>query len=83
MEIKLKPQQEAWLKAHVADGAYESVEDAVRQLLDERIAEEQDDLDWAKPYLDEGRAELDRGELITQAEFSRLMAERLKALRDE
>jgi antitoxin ParD1/3/4 len=43
--------------ARVASGDFSSVEEAARQLLDERIAErmaeENDDLAWAKPYVDE------------------------------
>jgi antitoxin ParD1/3/4 len=39
MHIALTPQQEAWLKAHVASGDFGSVEEAARRLIDERIAE--------------------------------------------
>jgi len=39
MSITLTPEQEAWLQAHVLTGDFVSVEQAVRQLLDERIAE--------------------------------------------
>ena len=51
MSITLTAEQETWLKAHVATGDFASVEDAARQLIDERIAErnaeEADDLAWA------------------------------------
>jgi antitoxin ParD1/3/4 len=33
------PDQEAWYKTHVATGDFASVEEAARQLIDERIAE--------------------------------------------
>ena len=33
------PRQEAWISAHVASGDFASVEEAARQLIDERIAE--------------------------------------------
>lgn len=39
MRIALTPEQEAWLKAHVASGDFGSVEEAARRLIDERIAE--------------------------------------------
>jgi Arc/MetJ-type ribon-helix-helix transcriptional regulator len=39
MSVDLTPEQEAWLNAHVARGDFPSVADAVRQLIDERIAE--------------------------------------------
>jgi len=60
MLITLTPEQESWLNAHVASGNFASVEDAARQLIDERIAEraieESDDLAWAKPFVEEARA---------------------------
>ena len=60
MTISLTPEQQAWLSAHVARGDFASVEDAARQLIDERIAEraieEHDDLAWAKPHVDEALA---------------------------
>ena len=69
MTITLHPDQEAWLEARVASGHFDSVEAAARQILSERIAEldnGEDEapgyLDWAKPYVDEGLAALDRGE---------------------
>jgi hypothetical protein len=39
MPITLTPEQEAWLQSHVATGAFASIEQAARQLIDERIAE--------------------------------------------
>jgi antitoxin ParD1/3/4 len=68
MTITLAPEQHARLSAYVARGDFSSVEEAVRQLLDERIferdAEESDDLAWARPYVDEARAEAARGNVI-------------------
>ena len=40
MSITLTPEQEAWLRAHVASGAFASIEEAARQVIDERIAED-------------------------------------------
>ena len=39
MPITLTPEQEAWLRSHVATGVFASIEAAARQLIDERIAE--------------------------------------------
>lgn len=39
MRIDLTPEQEAWLRAHVASGDFGSVEEAARRLIDDRIAE--------------------------------------------
>jgi antitoxin ParD1/3/4 len=72
MIISLTPEQQAWLNAHVARGDFSSVEEAVRQLIDERIAEraaeESDDLAWAKPLVDEALAAAARGEVISREE---------------
>jgi antitoxin ParD1/3/4 len=72
MTITLTPEQEAWLKAHVAHGDFSSIEEAARQLIDERIAErateESDDLAWAKPCVDEALADLERGDVIAHEE---------------
>jgi antitoxin ParD1/3/4 len=84
MAITLTPEQEAWCKTHVASGDFASVEEAARQLIDERIAErdiEGDDMAWAKPYVDEALAEVARGEEITLEEHKARNAARLAALK--
>jgi antitoxin ParD1/3/4 len=65
MNIKLPPDQEQWLNARVADGEFTSPEAAVRQMIAERMALEADDFAWAKPYLDEARAAVARGEVVS------------------
>ncbi len=85
MAITLTPEQEQWLKAHVARGDFPSVEAAVSQLIDERIAEhdleENDDMAWAKPAVDEGLAALERGDVMTIEEHKARNAERLAAMK--
>jgi antitoxin ParD1/3/4 len=85
MSITLTPEQEAWCKAHVAAGVFASVAAAARQLIDERIAEraieEGDDLSWAKPYVDEARAAVARGDVLTLDEHKSRNAARLAASR--
>jgi antitoxin ParD1/3/4 len=86
MTITLKPEQETWLKAHVATGEFASIEEAARHLIDDRIAEIADlelydDMEWAKPLVDEARAAMARGETITLEEHRARNAERLAALR--
>jgi antitoxin ParD1/3/4 len=41
MTISLTSWQQDWLNAHVVRGDFPSVEEAARQLIDERIAERQ------------------------------------------
>ena len=85
MAVTLTPEQEAWLEAHVASGDFASIEEAARQLIDERIAErnleESDDLAWAKPYVEQGLAALERGEFITLEEHKARNAARLNAIK--
>lgn len=84
MTITLKPEQETWLEARVASGEFASIEEAARQLIDERIADREfanDDLSWAKPLVDEGLAALDRGKFISLEEHKARNAARLAALR--
>ena len=88
MSITLTPEQETWIKAHVATGDFPSVEEAARQLIDDRISElahdegdEHDDMAWAKPLVDEGLAALERGDFITLEEHRARNAARRAALR--
>ena len=63
--MKLTTEQEAWLTAHIESGEFSSPEDALAQFIDERIAEESDDdMAWAKPYFDEGMADIARGDVL-------------------
>ena len=39
MKITLTSEQEAWLRSRVAAGAFASIEDAARQVIDEHLAE--------------------------------------------
>ncbi|HET7883200.1 MAG TPA: hypothetical protein VFL55_20105 [Acetobacteraceae bacterium] len=86
MTISLTPAQQAWINAHVARGDFASAEEAARQLIDERIAErmleEQGDLAWAKPYVDEALAEVSRGDVISREEHRARNAARLAALKE-
>ncbi len=84
MAITLTPDQEAWLKTHVATGDFPSIEEAARQLIDERIVErelEKDDLAWAMPLVEEGLTALERGEFISLEEHKARNAARLAALK--
>ncbi len=88
MSITLTPEQEIWIKAHVATGDFASVEEAARQLIDDRIAElardeddDSDDMAWAKPLVDEARADVARGDVLTLEEHRARNAARRAALR--
>jgi len=67
MNIRLEPDTEEWLKAQVAEGRFESIEDAVEALVADDRAEaalDEEDLSWAKPYIEEGLADLEAGRTI-------------------
>ena len=85
MTITLTPEQEALLGTLIARGDFSSIEEAARQLIDERIAEraaeEGDDLAWAKPYVDEARAAVARGDVLTLDEHKARNAARLAAIK--
>lgn len=70
MTITLTPEQQRRLEAAVAAGQFASVEEAVRWAVDHIVVtdEELGDLSWAKPYLDEARAEIARGETVSAEE---------------
>ncbi|MGZ3305309.1 MAG: hypothetical protein ACXU8U_05555 [Asticcacaulis sp.] len=64
--MKLTTAQQAWLTAHIESGEFASPEDALARLIDDRMAEESDDdMAWAKPYFDEGIADVARGDVLT------------------
>lgn len=85
MSITLTPRQEEWFRARVASGTFVSVEEAARQFIDDRIAQivliENDDMAWAKPLVDEARAAVAKGEVLTLAEHRARNEKRLARLR--
>jgi Arc/MetJ-type ribon-helix-helix transcriptional regulator len=70
MTITLTPEQQRRLEAAVAAGQFASVEEAVRWAVDHILVTEEDagDLSWAKPYLDEAREAIARGESYSPEE---------------
>ena len=84
MSVTLSPDHQAWLAARIDSGEFDSLDDAMRQLIEERISErmlEEDDLAWAKPYVDEALAGVARGEVISHDEYRARNTARLAALR--
>ena len=62
MNINLPADQERWLQNRIAKGEFQSAEDAVRQLIAERMIVDDDDMAWARPLVDEARAAVARGD---------------------
>ena len=75
MTIHLKPDLEALLKTQVDLGKYPSIEAAleaaIRALVDAEAAmpSEDDDLSWAKPYLEEAERDIEAGRVLTLDEM--------------
>ena len=65
MTITLRPAQQKWLEEQVAAGRFPSVDDAVAIAIAEFIEAADDDLAWARPYVDEARAAVARGEVVS------------------
>jgi antitoxin ParD1/3/4 len=79
--LTLTREQEESLQALVASGRFASVEAAISFAIDHFSPPDLTDLSWAKPYLDEARAQVERGEVITLEEFKAHIDEKLKGLR--
>jgi antitoxin ParD1/3/4 len=74
MQVHLTKDDEDWLRAQVAAGRFSSFDEALAEAINSLRAEDEE-LAWAKPLVDEGLAELDRGEAIPAEEvFARIEA---------
>jgi antitoxin ParD1/3/4 len=80
MNITLPREQQEWLEAQVKAGVYQSVDDALTRFVAEHMELDLDDLDWAKPLLDEARASIARGEGLTLEEHRARMTKRFGKL---
>ena len=81
MKISLPSQQEKWLEAQVESGSFSSVDEALAVAVADLMTAESDDLDWAKPYVDEARASLARGDVLSGEEFLKGLKAKVEALR--
>lgn len=79
MNITLPREQQEWLEAQVKAGAYGSLDEAVASIVAEHMIDT-DDLDWAKPLVDEARASIARGEGMTLEEYRARMDKRFGKL---
>ena len=78
MRIELSKEHEDWLRSQVAAGRFASFDEAVAEAL-AILMDDNDEFEWAKPLVEEGLAELQRGEAISADEvFARIEA-RLRA----
>jgi antitoxin ParD1/3/4 len=68
MEITVTPEQHAWLEPKVAAGEFGTVEEAAAAAITDSMAGEIDDMAWAMPHVDEARAAIARGKILTLEE---------------
>jgi antitoxin ParD1/3/4 len=80
MNILLPKEQLEWLEAEVAAGHFSSIDEALTIAVAELKALQDDNLAWAKPYVDEARAEVARGGTIQGDEFLQWLRERTESL---
>jgi predicted transcriptional regulator len=68
MNIRLKPDIEAWLETQVSEGRFGSIAEAIETLVEEEKASQaaldSADLSWAAPYVAKGLADIEAGRVI-------------------
>ena len=83
MKITLPPEQEEWLEAQVAAGSYGSIDEALALAVADLMAIHRDELEWAKPYLEQARASMARGDVLSGEEYFKRLNAKLGTLRSE
>lgn len=81
MTIILTPEQQAWLEAQVAAGTIPSVDEAIKAAIADLITLADDDLAWAKPYVDDARASIAKGDVVDGNTFLASLRERAARLK--
>jgi antitoxin ParD1/3/4 len=71
MNVSLPKEQLEWLEAQVAAGHFASIDEALAIAVADLKALGEDDLAWARPYVEEARASIARGDVISGEEFFR------------
>jgi hypothetical protein len=69
MNITLPPEQFAWNEAEIAAGRFDSVGDALAAAVGELMSLDTDDFAWARSYVEQARASVARGDVISGEEF--------------
>jgi Arc/MetJ-type ribon-helix-helix transcriptional regulator len=83
MNISLPREQLEWLEAEVAAGHFSSIDEAITVAVAELRTLHEDDLAWAKPYVEEARASVARGDVISGEEFFKHLDEKIDSLRSK
>lgn len=81
MNSTFSAEQERWLKKRIANGEFHYVDDAIRQLIADRMIVDDAGMAWAKPLVNEARAAIARGDLSSLEEAERDIDRTLATLR--
>ncbi len=81
MKVALPPEQMKWLEAEVSAGHFNSIDDAMAAAVAELMSARDDDLAWAKPYVEKARASVERGDVMSGQEFFERLESKLSPLR--
>jgi antitoxin ParD1/3/4 len=81
MNVTLPPEQRDWLEARVAEGHFDSIDEALSAAVADLMAIYGDDLAWAKPYVDQARASVERGDGLAGEDYFERLGARVEALR--
>lgn len=80
MAIQLLEAQARWIEAKVADGTFASVDAALAEIIEERMALEAGDMGWAVSSVDEARADVAAGRVLSLDEHLQRNSARLAKL---
>ncbi len=83
MNVKLPPEQQKWVEGQVAAGHFASIDDALSAAVADVMAIHRDDLAWAKPYVEQARASVARGNVMPGEEYFRRLDGKLAVLRSK
>lgn len=81
MNVTLPPEQQEWLEAQVTAGHFSSINEALAVAVAGFMALDSNDLTWAKPYLDQARASLARGDVVSGDEYLDRLKSKIETLR--
>jgi antitoxin ParD1/3/4 len=81
MDIVLPADRLKWLEDQVTSGRFASISEALVVAVADLMTIQNDDLAWAKPYVDEARASIARGDVSSGEDFLGRLDARLETLR--
>lgn len=81
MIVTLPPEQQKWLEAQVAAGQFGSIDEALAVAVADLIAIGNDDLAWAKPYVERAQASVVNGEAVSGEDYLKRLKAKLHSPR--